>query len=123
MLPPALRVAMPRREPGRCRHVRDGPTCGLGDTGVMAARLYCCRGVAMAEELLSAAQSTAEVEEIELEEIEESSEIATGEFARAMLPTQSSSGRLTAPPPAGTRTSVPPPLPPQAREVRRSSMP
>jgi predicted flap endonuclease-1-like 5' DNA nuclease len=64
----------------------------------------------MADESLNLLQSPSEIEEIELEELDDSADI-TGEFARAGA--QSSAGRI----------SSPPPLPAAALEPRRASAP
>jgi predicted flap endonuclease-1-like 5' DNA nuclease len=64
----------------------------------------------MGDEALNSVQTATELDEIELEELDESAEAITGQFTRAASVAPSSSGRI----------SAPPPLPPEAR---RSSLP
>jgi predicted flap endonuclease-1-like 5' DNA nuclease len=65
----------------------------------------------MADESSSLLQTAPEFDELELEELDDSADLSTGEFIRPAA-AQSSSGRI----------SAPPPVPPEARE-RRSTPP
>jgi predicted flap endonuclease-1-like 5' DNA nuclease len=66
----------------------------------------------MADEGSTVMQTPPEFEEIELEELDENSDLTTGQFVRVEATAQSSAGRI----------SAPPPVPPEARE-RRSTPP
>jgi predicted flap endonuclease-1-like 5' DNA nuclease len=94
----------------------DGLTCGLGVLE-SSTPAYSAGGfrlvTAMGDDRSNLVQVGSEFEEIELEELDESTELFTGEFARPTLAARSSSGR----------GSAPPPLPAQARQVRGSSPP
>ncbi len=66
----------------------------------------------MAEESSTLLQTVPEFDELELEELDEADDLSTGQFVLPDRGAQSSSGRI----------SAPPPVPPEARE-RRSSPP
>lgn len=76
----------------------------------------------MGDERSSLLQTAIELDEIELEEIQES-DLVTGEFPLPAETRQSSAGLIGAPSHGSARGSVPPPVPAAAREARRSSAP
>ena len=108
-----------RANESNCDPVALDLTRGLGDDARTIARIYLPRWVTVMADERSNAVPSVDVEElVELEELQEEGTDVTGEFTRPG--TIASPERKSAPP---GRVSVPPPVPKEAREARRSSLP